>query len=279
MTYQYEQPADVWWEGCRSYNRWLADFCRLTPGRRAGVGLIAVDDIDQAVGEIEWLRNNDVFGGIILPGDTNGHAFYNHPRYEPIWSACEDLDMPIHTHSGWTPNYGDLPGSLGIFLYEIGWYAHRPMHHLIWSGAFERHPKLKFVMTEQGATWVVQALQQLDQQYQLPMFRHMRRELPREPSEYFTSNCFIGAAFLDGDAAEARYDIGVDKLMWGSDYPHLEGTWPHTSESLEQALGSVPADEVTQILGATAARVYDFDAEQLGELAAELGPKRSSIGT
>lgn len=278
MTYQYEQPADVWWEGCRSYNRWLADFCRLTPGRRAGVGLITVDDIEQTVAEIEWLRNNDVFGGIILPGDTNGHAFYNHPRYEPIWSVCEDLDMPIHTHSGWTPNYGNLPGSLGIFLYEIGWYAHRPMHHLIWSGAFERHPKLKFVMTEQGATWVVPALKQLDQQYELPMFRHMRRELPRKPSEYFAANGFIGAAFLDGEAATARYDIGVGKLMWGSDYPHMEGTWPHTSERLEEALGAVPTDEVRQILGDTAAGVYGFDVEKLGALAAELGPKCSSLG-
>jgi predicted TIM-barrel fold metal-dependent hydrolase len=278
MTYQYEQPADVWWEGCRSYNRWLADFCHETPGRRAGVGLIAIDDVEQAVNEVEWLRRNDVFGGIVLPVDTNGHPYYNHPRYEPLWSVCEDLEMPVHTHSGWTPNYGNLPGSLGIFLYEIGWYAHRPFHHLIWSGAFERHPKLNFVMTEQGATWVVPALEQLDSQYELPMFSHMRRELPRKPSEYFASNGYIGAAFLDGDAATARYDIGVDKLMWGSDYPHMEGTWPHTAEQLESTLGAVPRDEVIQILGTTAASVYGFDVDKLSKLAAEIGPKTTSIG-
>lgn len=278
MTYQYEQPADLWWEGCRSYNRWLADFCRETPGRRAGVGLITVDDVAQAVAEVEWLRHNDVFGGIVLPVDTNGHPYYNHPRYEPLWSACEELAMPVHTHSGWTPNYGNLPGSLGIFLYEIGWHAHRPFHHLIWSGAFERHPKLKFVMTEQGATWVVPALQQLDSQYELPMFRHMRRELPRKPSEYFATNGYIGAAFLSDDAASARYDIGVDKLMWGSDYPHMEGTWPHTAEKLETALGSVPRQEVAQILGTTAASVYGFDVAKLTKLASEIGPEHTSIG-
>ena len=278
MTYQYEQPADVWWEGCRSYNRWLADFCHETPGRRAGVGLIAIDDVEQAVNEVEWLRRHDVFGGIVLPVDTNGHPYYNHPRYEPLWSVCEDLEMPVHTHSGWTPNYGNLPGSLGIFLYEIGWYAHRPFHHLIWSGAFERHPKLNFVMTEQGATWVVPALEQLDSQYELPMFSHMRRELPRKPSEYFASNGYIGAAFLDGDAASARYEIGVDKLMWGSDYPHMEGTWPHTEEQLQSALGAVPRDEVIQILGTTAASVYGFDVDKLSKLAAEIGPKTTSIG-
>jgi predicted TIM-barrel fold metal-dependent hydrolase len=278
MTYQYEQPADVWWEGCRCYNRWLADFCREAPGRRAGVGLITVDDIEQAVDEVRWLREHDVFGGIVLPVDTNGHPYYNHPRYEPLWAVCEDLDMPVHTHSGWTPNYGNLPGSLGIFLYEIGWYAHRPFHHLIWSGAFERHPRLKFVMTEQGATWIVPALAQLDGQYELPMFKHMRRELPRKPSEYFARNGYIGAAFLDGDAAAMRHRIGVDKLMWGSDYPHMEGTWPHTQQALEAALAEVPKDEVSQVLGATAAKVYGFDVERLAPLAAEIGPARSSIG-
>jgi predicted TIM-barrel fold metal-dependent hydrolase len=278
MTYQYEQDAEIWWEGCRSHNRWLADFCAETPGRRAGVGLITIDDIDRAVAEVRWLREKRVFGGIVLPVHTNDQPFYNHPRYEPLWSVCEELDMPIHTHSGWTPNYGNLDGSLGIFLYEISWFAHRPFHFLVWSGVFERHPALKFVMTEQGATWVVSALAELDKQYELPMFRHMRRKLPRKPSEYFRQNAFIGAAFMDGDAAAARYEIGVDKLMWGSDYPHIEGTWPHTAEKLEQAFGNVPRAEVEQILGATAAEVYGFDLEVLAPRAAEIGPARSTIG-
>jgi predicted TIM-barrel fold metal-dependent hydrolase len=66
--------------------------------------------------------------------------------------------------------------------------------------------------------------------------------------------------------------------MWGSDYPHMEGTWPHTQDKLQAALGSVPTDEVTQILGGTAARVYGFDVEKLSRLASEIGPERSSMG-
>jgi predicted TIM-barrel fold metal-dependent hydrolase len=227
---------------------------------------------------VHWLREHGVFGGIVLPVHTNGHPFYNHPRYEPLWSVCEELEMPIHTHSGWTPNYGNHDGSLGIFLYEIGWFAHRPFHFLVWSGVFERHPRLKFVMTEQGATWVVPALAQLDSQYELPMFRHLRRKLPRKPSEYFRANAYIGAAFMDGDAAAARYEIGVDKLMWGSDYPHMEGTWPHTQEKLREALADVPRAEVDRILGTTAAEVYGFDVEKLSPMAAEIGPGRARIG-
>jgi len=278
MTYQYAQSAELWWEGCRSYNRWLADFCNEARGRRAGVGLVTIDEIERTLAEVRWLRANGVFGGIVLPVDTNGQPFYNHPRYEPLWSTCEELEMPVHTHSGWTPNYGRLDGSLGIFLYEVGWFAHRPFHFLVWSGVFERHPRLAFVMTEQGATWIVSALAQLDAQYELPMFRHLRRKLPRRPSEYFRANGFLGAAFLDDEVAAERHAIGVDRLMWGSDYPHIEGTWPHTAKKLARAFADVPRDEVAQMLGGTAARVYGFDVEKLSARAAEIGPPRARIG-
>ena len=278
MTYQYAQDQELWWEGCHSYNRWLADFCNETPGRRAGVGLITIDDIPRAVEEVRWLREHGVFGGIVLPVETNGNPFYNHPRYEPLWSVCEELEMPVHTHSGWTPNYGRHDGSLGIFLFEITWFAHRPFHFLIWSGVFERHPRLKFVMTEQGSSWVVGALAQLDSQYELPMFRHLRRKLPRKPSEYYHQNAYIGAAFMDDTSATQRYEIGVDKLMWGSDYPHIEGTWPHTAEKLSRAFADVPRAEVAKMLGETAAKVYGFDVPKLSSLVAQIGPERVELG-
>ncbi len=278
MTYQYPQKADIWFEGCRAYNRWLADFCAEVPHQRAGVGLITIDDIDATVKEIRWMRDNGVTAGIILPVDTNGLPYYNHPRYEPLWAVCEDLEIPIHSHSGWTPNYGDHSGSLGIFLYEITWWAHRPFHFLTWSGVFERHPKLKFVMTEQGATWILPAMKALDGQYELPMFKHMRRELPRKPSEYFASNCYLAAAFLDGDVLAVRREIGIDKLMWGSDYPHIEGTWPHTADKLNSAFAGVPRSECGLMLGETAVGVYGFDLDKLNQKAAEIGPKIDSIG-
>jgi len=278
MTYQYAQKPEIWLEGCRAYNRWLADFCAEVPYQRSGVGLITIDDIDAAVSEIRWMRDNGVTGGIVLPVDTNGHPYYNHPRYEPLWAVCEDLEVPIHSHAGLTPNYGDQKGSLGIFLFEISWWAHRPFHFLTWSGVFERYPKLKFVMTEQGATWVLPAMATLDSQYEMPMFQHMRRELPRKPSEYFESNCYIGAAFMDGDVVQVRHEIGVGKLMWGSDYPHIEGTWPHTADKLEAAFAGVPRAECERMLGGTAAEVYGFDVDKLAKKAAEMGPKIDSIG-
>jgi predicted TIM-barrel fold metal-dependent hydrolase len=278
MTYQYEQPAALWQAGVRAYNRWLADFCAAAPGRRAGVGLITVDDVEVAVREVRWLREHGVFGGILLPGGTNGQPAYNHPRYEPLWTVCEELGMPVHTHSGWTPNYGNFDGSVGIFLSEITWWAHRPFWFLVWSGAFERHPRLRFVMSEQKADWMIPTLQLLDSRYELPMFRQLRRTLPLRPSDYYRRQVWIGASFMDEGEWETRHALGIDKLMWGSDYPHLEGCWPHTLETLQKIFQGVAADDVARMLGGTTAQVYGFDLDRLRPLADRLGPEKHRIG-
>jgi predicted TIM-barrel fold metal-dependent hydrolase len=282
MTYQHEQPAAHVRAGVRAYNRWLADFCSQTPGRRAGVGLITLEDIGETVREVGWLREHGVFGGILLPGSAGsvaGQPAYNHPVYEPLWATCEELGMPVHTHSGWTPNYGNFSSSVGIFLSEITWWAHRPFWFLIWSGVFERHPRLRFVMSEQKADWMIPTLQLLDSRWELPMFRQLRRRLPLRPSEYYRRQVFIGASFMDEGEWDTRHSLGIDKLMWGSDYPHLEGSWPNTQATLQHVFKAVGSTDVARMLGGTAAEVYGFDLALLQPLAEKLGPPLESIGS
>jgi predicted TIM-barrel fold metal-dependent hydrolase len=277
MTYQYEQDPAIWAAGCAAYNRWLADFCNETPGRRAGVALVTVDDLDATVSEVESLRDRGIFGGILLPSSGGAHPLYNDSRYEPLWAACAAHGLPIHTHTGWTPNYGDFTGSLGIFITEITWFAHRAFWLLAWSGAFERHPELRMVMTEQGATWIPDTLAQMDHAYTMPMFRHLRRQLPLSPSQYFARQCYV-SAFLGSEESAARYAIGVDKLMWGSDYPHIEGTWPHTEAKLKEGFADVPRDEAITVVGETAIQVFGFDRAALTELASRIGPPADLLG-
>lgn len=282
-TYQFEQEPARWQAGTRAYNRWLADFCNAVPGRRAGVGLITCDDIDAAVQEVAWLQRNGVFGGILLPGGAIGIGdyppAYHHPRYEPLWAACADLQMPVHTHSGWTPDFGPYPGSVGILLAEMPWWAHRPFWFMVWAGVFERHPGLRLVMSEQKADWMIPTLELLDSRYErLPMFRQLRGQLPLKPSDYYRRQVWIGASFMDEGEWETRHQLGVDKLMWGSDYPHLEGCWPHTLETLREVFAGVAREDVARMVGGTAAEVYRFDLEKLLPLAAELGPPLDSIG-
>ena len=214
--------------GIRAYNRWLADFCGTNPGRHAGVALINVDDIDVTVQDIRNAKEMGLWGGVLLPTSSGEHPFYHHPRYEPIWAVCEELEMPLHSHSGWSPDYGDAESATAMYISEVDMWAHRPFTALVWSGAFERHENLKFVLTETGCSWILETLRLLEFKADLPIFKYFTKDLSLRPSEYFARQCYIGASFMSPNEGKDRYKIGLDKLMWGTDYPHLEGTWPNT---------------------------------------------------
>lgn len=279
MQYRHDVSPDQNMAGIRAYNRWLADFCNTHPGRHAGVALINVDDIDVTVNEIRDAKEMGLWGGVLLPTNTGSNPFYHHPRYEPLWAVCEELDMPVQSHSGWSPDYGDLPTATAMFISEVDMWAHRPFTAMMWSGAFERHPGLKYICTEQGCLWIVEWLRCLEFKADNPIFKHFTKELTLSPTEYFQRNCWLGASFLPAHEGDHRHKIGVDKIMWGSDYPHLEGTWPNTMDSLRETFGKVPEDEIRAMLGETAAEVYGFDVAKLREVGAKVGPSLDSIRT
>ncbi len=264
-------------EGIRAYNRWLADFCGTNPGRHAGVALINVDDIDVTVQDIRNAKEMGLWGGVLLPTSSGEHPFYHHPRYEPIWAVCEELEMPLHSHSGWSPDYGDAESATAMYISEVDMWAHRPFTALVWSGAFERHENLKFVLTETGCSWILETLRLLEFKADLPIFKYFTKDLSLRPSEYFARQCYIGASFMSPNEGKDRYKIGLDKLMWGTDYPHLEGTWPNTMKLLRETFADYPEDEISALLGTNATKVYGFDLEILGPIADKIGPRLSDI--
>lgn len=277
MQYRHAIPPEYNLEGNRAYNRWLADFCKTNPGRHAGVAVINVDDIAVVVQEIRNAKEMGLWGGVLLPTSTGEHPFYHHPRYEPIWTICEELELPLQTHSGWAPDYGDVPAATAMFISEVDMWAHRPFAALMWSGAFERHPNLKYVLTETGCAWILESLRVLEFKADNPIFKHFTKDLSLRPSEYFARQCFIGASFLPAHEGRFRHEIGLDKLMWGSDYPHLEGTWPNTMASLRDTFGTYPEAETRALLGTNAAKVYGFDLDQLAPIVEKIAPELSDI--
>jgi len=277
MQYRHDVSPEQNLEGCRAYNRWLADLCNANPGRHAGVALINVDDIDVTVKEIRDAKEMGLWGGVLLPTSTGSHPFYHHPRYEPIWDVLEELDMPLQGHSGWSPDYGDLPSATAMFITEVDMWAQRPFPALMWSGALERHPKLKYIFTEVGVGWVIEKLRVLTFKADNPIFAHFTKGLTLSPREYFDRHCYIGASFLSPHESTFRHDIGLDKMMWGSDYPHLEGTWPNTMKSLTETFGNFPEEEIRAMLGRNAAEIYGFDVEKLAPIVDEIGPSIDEI--
>ena len=263
--------------GIRAYNLWLADFCNQNPGRHAGVILINVDDIDVACQEIRSAHEAGLWGGVLLPTHTGDHPFYHHPRYEPLWETCAELNLPLQAHSGWAPDYGDVPSATAMFISEVDMWAQRAFTALLWSGAFERHPNLKLILTETGTAWILERLRVLEFKANLPFFKHFSMGLSMTPTEYFQRQCYIGASFMPRHEGEFRHRIGLDKILWGSDYPHLEGTWPNTREYMHQTFEGYPEDEIRDILGRNALEAYGFDAKLVEKVAEEIGPNLADI--
>lgn len=185
--------------------------------------------------------------------------------------------MPLQSHSGWSPDYGDVECATAMFISEVDMWAQRPFTAMMWSGAFERHPKLKYVLTEAGVGWILEKLRVLEFKAADPIFKHFTKDLSLGPTEYYRQNCWIGASFMPPHEGKLRHDVGIDKLMWGSDYPHLEGTWPNTMKALHETFGDYPEDEIRDILGRNAAGVYGFDLSAVGAIAAEIGPTIAAI--
>jgi predicted TIM-barrel fold metal-dependent hydrolase len=277
------------WAGLRAHNRWLVDFCAAAPGRRAGIALILLNDPQTAVEEIRWAHRVGLTGGVLLPGVPPGAPIppLHAEDYEPIWAVCEELGMPLNHHpDSAAPPVILEPLYLAMHVIEVKWFMHRALWHLIFSGAFERHPGLTLVLAEQGADWIPGTLNTLDYFWERFQARasqgamfggSSRTELPRLPSEYWARNCLVGATFMRPIEVAQRQAIGVDRIMWGQDYPHPESTYPYSREALRRTFHDVDPADVRQMVAANACRVFGFDMPTLQAVADRAGPSLAEV--
>jgi predicted TIM-barrel fold metal-dependent hydrolase len=276
--------------GIRAHNRWLEDFCNRYPERRAGIGQIFLNDVDDAIEDVHWIKEHGLRGGILLPTvppDVDWIKPLNHPDYDRLWAVCQDLEVPVNCHGGTgSPAYAPVPSSALMMIAEVPFYGRRPLSFLLLSGVFERFPRLRFVMTEQGCSWLPGLLQQLDGILKNVRDRGAIGELrfkpdailPRTATEYVQQNVWFGVSFPHvSDVEAARSTVGLDHVMWGSDYPHDEGTYPFTTEALRQVFHGWPEAEVRKVLAENVAEVYDFDLDAVAPLANRIGPLVSEV--
>ena len=276
-------PYELQIAGARAYNRWLAELCAHNPGRHGGAIICPMDDINVVVEEVRKSHKAGLRGGVLLPAigwaTTEVESMYHHPRFEPLWDVCEELGLALLTHplvSG--IDYGDLPGKGLLFASEVFSPPHRTFWFLLWSGVFERHPNLKLDITEAGGGFVPYMLWRFDELYGGRKGQAARQSLTRLPSEYWADHGFIGASPPVGRLeVEQRDVIGTRNLMWGSDYPHFEGTWPYSFERMKVMFGGIPEEDIRLMLGESAVSVYGFDREKLLPIAERIGPKVSDF--
>ena len=206
-------------------------------GRRAGIEQILLRR-RRAVDEIRWAKEA-VSGGCCCQGAPgSGLPPLYAPEYEPIWSACEALGLPINHHTGSaSPDYGEYPEAKVMFLIEATWWAHRTLWQLIFAGVMERHPELTFVFTEQGTAWIPETLMTLDN-YHARMAgaggsqehawgAELMARLSLKPSEYWARQCHVGSSFI------RRQEVGLRKQSastesCGAVTSPTGGCWPYS---------------------------------------------------
>jgi len=274
--------------GNKAHNRWLVDFCSAAPERFAPMACVAFDDVEAAVKEITWAKGAG-FKGVLIPTFDETAPLFD-ARFDPIWDALEDLELPANGHSALSLTarpvpYSGLPQSALVAPLHtplITFRANEVLTHFIWGGVFERHPKLQVALTEQGSGWFPSQLRSWDYSFEGSYLRRdIRETVRRRPSEYFEDHCFIGSSLFSRAEIEARHEIGLDKMLLGMDYPHHEGTFAAggTREYLRATLGAahVPPDEARLLLGETCVRRWGFDENKLRKLADQFGPSMDDL--
>jgi predicted TIM-barrel fold metal-dependent hydrolase len=279
-----------WLAGIRAHNRWLAEWCQEAPERRAGIGLVHLNDVDDAIADARWIAAHGLRGGLLLPlppDDMKHIRPLYAPEYDRFWAVVQDLDLVLNQHAGaGSPDYGAYPAADPLWILETGFFSQRGFKQLILGGVFERFPRLRFVLTESGCAWVPGLLERMDQIH-LGMKAGMIGEmdyaraavLPEPPSVYAKRNCWYGASFPSPREIADRHVVGVDRILWGSDYPHYEGTFPYTREAIRLTFADVDPAETRLMLGENAAHLYGFDLAKLAPIAERVGVTPERVET
>ena len=251
----------------RAANDWMADFTGAHPKRLKGTCLLNVDDVDEAVAELERCLVKGAAAACIPAYPGEGRT-YDLPRCERLWAAAQDAGIPIVMHTG---SYRPGPGVIGSFANDISaggtssfrasedYWARRAIGDMMFSGVFERFPRLRVGAVEFELGWAPYFIQTMDRHYEEHRYvKEIRFEGERMPSDFFHENVFV--TFQEDVAGiMTRHITGVDNIMWGSDFPHTESTWPRSREVLAKLLEDVPDDEVARMTYGNAARVFGFD--------------------
>ncbi len=253
----------------RAYNDWLAEFCNTNPERLKGLAMISLDDVQAGIREMERAAKLGLCGAMISEYPAEARR-YLEPAYEPFWAAAQDLNMPLSLHTA-TKREGKPTGSYERTLHDASRRATKAflpaisMCDMIFAGVFERYPKLKLAIVEFELSWVPYVLTNMDYTYRE---RHeeaaYRFKNQMKPSDFYYQNVFL--SFQEDDIGVRMRDvIGVDNMMWGSDYPHSESTFPKSREVIDDILQGVPDDERAKVVGLNVAKLYDFDLDAVSQ--------------
>ncbi|MGE0879111.1 MAG: amidohydrolase family protein [Acidimicrobiia bacterium] len=263
------EEADLFGAACRAYNNWLRDYCAAAPSRLYGVGLVPVQDYDAAVAEMTRCVNDLGFKAIMIrPAPYLGTKKLNHPDYDRFWAAAAELGCPIGIHPS---PHGDMHNTCRVFGLSDGkanaidglalqqgitnaFDLQMAVAYFTLGGILERHPKLKVAFLEGTGGWIAPMLERFDHQFKI----FGSRDQKGLPSELFALQCVIS---FDPDEVALAFTVqqlGADKVLWASDYPHPDAKIPGVVKELEEAVELLTPAQQAEVLGASARRFYSL---------------------
>jgi predicted TIM-barrel fold metal-dependent hydrolase len=245
---------------CRVYNDWLADYCRAAPERLVGIAAIPMQDVRAAARELQRAQAAlGMRGAYIRPNPCNGRALHD-PYFDPFWAAAAEAGMPVGLHPS---GAGDLPGALQGLRLDAPIMGHPSIFfidnfigfsQLVCGGILERHPRLTIVVLEAGGGWLGHWFDRFD--HFAHVYAWMAPDLRLKPSEYFKRQCYVSYDPDETTLPLLAPVIGEDRIVWASDYPHLDATFPGVVRELEEHLAKLPPSAQDKVRGANAARLY-----------------------
>jgi predicted TIM-barrel fold metal-dependent hydrolase len=268
-------------EVTRIYNEWLAGFCSKHPERFAGLASIPNHPIEAAIAEVERVAKRGALRGLDIANSSDLKPLWD-PYWNPLWEVINATGLPLHFHtvSGYTPEHirkimmigGDptraalpgmpeveLPVARAAFATNITAFQlnmSNILTSMIYSGVLERCPRIRLVLGESGIGWIPYVLWRMDSEWE-DQFKDLSLKMP--PSDYWKRQCRatyqsdpVGVKLLD--------ELGVENVMWGSDFPHPDGIWPDSKEYVARELGHLPAATRRKIVCENAAKLYGFAA-------------------
>jgi predicted TIM-barrel fold metal-dependent hydrolase len=265
---------DLYLDSFDAFNRWQSEFCQATNGRVFAVSYLTTVDVDQTIESMKAAKaRGDVAVNLpafpqnlsqfskegsvwqAMTGDPDGDRSYRDPEFDPLWAASVDLDLPITFHLGArvsrfkdkTNFLPDLPMGKVAMLEPIG--------IMIYGGVFDRHPDLRIGIIESGAGWMPWAADYMDRNWRLQ--RHWTEcDIKHPPSFYFDQNVY--ASFISDPVGVQRLrDLpGCKNMMWSSDYPHSETTFPFSHQTIKENFEGVPEEDKNWIVAGCAEKFF-----------------------
>jgi predicted TIM-barrel fold metal-dependent hydrolase len=262
---QFHLAGDHWREVARAFNDALADFCAADPARLVASYQLPIIDIDHAVSEVRRLSDLGA-RSVQLPNYPSELGFppYHDSSYDPLWTALSDSEITISQHLGLKNSLFDIyrndptPYKL-IFNSMPGVMIVENLSFWLMTGVLERFPNLRIVFVEPSFSIFLLWLKMLDGTWSRGRDR-MFPGLTQLPSETFRRQ--ISLTFIGADKASLaqRHDVGVENIMWSTDFPHPASTWPNSRAVVEEMMTDIPAAEAQLIVAGNAARVYGLQA-------------------